>query len=254
MNEMPDIVRLRLAIIGLIGFAALEEELLLAGAGATAAEGSSPRKWAAISVVMHNSEFRRQQVARLDAIQRDEEPPVFAEIDHTSAETYIGCCAATIREALEQTRLTSRALVDRLAVTLDDDLLDPSRHPWLGGRMLWLQIIVRGFWHPMGHLGEYYLTHDEPARALALQSEASAYAEYAGAPAMAQGMAEYNLACAQARCDLTDEALLGLSKAVRLNPDLLANVRRDADLEGLRRGGQLDHLLAVSAQARAPAP
>jgi hypothetical protein len=249
---MQDIARLRSAIVGLIGFAALEEELLLARTGATASEGGSPQKWAAVPLVVHNSQFRHQQVERLDAIQRDEEPSTFAEIDHTSEETYRSCCAATVSEALEQSRLTSRAIVDRLAATSDSDLLDPSRHPWLGGRMLWLQIVVRGFWHPTGHLGEYYLAHEQAPRALALQSQASAFAEYVGAPDMAQGMADYNLACAQARCDLVDKALLTLRKAVRLNRDLVANVRRDADLEGLRRGGQLDVLLAANVPGPPP--
>jgi hypothetical protein len=248
---MRDIVRLRQAIVGLIGFAALEEELLLTDS-AGAAEVGNPQKWAAVPLVVHNSEFRRQQVQRLEAIARGEQPPAFAEIDHTSEETYRRCCAATEHEALEQSRVMSRALIDRLAAISDDDLLDPSRHPWLNGRMLWLQIVVRGFWHPTGHLGEYYLAHDEPARALALQSQASAFAEYVGAPDTAQAMADYNLACAQARCDLADEALLSLGKAVRLNPDLLANVRRDADLESLRQSGRLDPLLAVSAPTPAP--
>jgi hypothetical protein len=195
---------------------------------------------------------RRQQGERLEAIERGEHPPTFAEIDHTSEETYRSYCAATVREALAQSRQTTRTLIDKLAATSDEDLLEPSRHPWLGGRMLWLQIVVRGFWHPTGHLGEYYLAHDEPIRALALQSHAAAFAEYLAAPDMAQGMAYYNLACAQAKCDLADEALLTLSKAVQLNLDLLAKVRRDADLEGLRRGGQLDELLAVSAPSPAP--
>jgi hypothetical protein len=249
---MQDIVRLRSAIIGLIGFAALEEELLLADSATGEAESGSPLRWAAVPLVVHNSKFRRQQVERLEAIQQNEEPRTFAEIDHTSEETYRSCCTATVREALEQSRQTTRALIDKFAATSDDDLLDPSRHPWLGGRMLWLQIVVRGFWHPIGHLGEYYLAHDEPARALALQTQASAFAEYVGASDMAQGMANYNLACAQARCGFADEALLTLSKAVRLNPDLLANVRRDADFERLRRGGQLDQLLAESEPAPAP--
>jgi len=242
---MLEVVRLRSAIVGLIGFAALEEELLLSTA--SSAEVGSPQMWAAVPLVVHNFDFRRQQVERLEAIVRGADPPSFAEVDHMSEETYRSCCGATLREARENSRAISSALVDGLAAMSDEDLLDPSRHPWLGGRMLWLQIVVRGFWHPTGHIGEYYFAHDDPARARALHSQAFAFAEYLGAPEMAQGMALYNLACAQARCDLADDSLQSLGKAVRLNPDLLANLRRDADLESLRQSGQLDALLVVSA-------
>jgi len=37
-------------------------------------------------------------------------------------------------------------LIDGMWALPDEDLLDPARHPWLNGRLLWLQIIVRGFW------------------------------------------------------------------------------------------------------------
>jgi hypothetical protein len=45
---------------------------------------------------------------------------------------------------------TAQALIAGLGATPDEDLLDAARHPWLRGRQLWLQVIVRGFWHPAG--------------------------------------------------------------------------------------------------------
>ena len=120
-----------------------------------------------------------------------------------------------------------------------DDLLDPSRNPWLRGRQLWLQIIVRGFWHPTGHLGEYYLTHDQPDRALILATNAVAMAGDLGAPAAARGMASYNLACAQAGAGQLDEAAAAVGEAVALNPDLRANAGRDPGLAVLRDTGRL---------------
>jgi hypothetical protein len=144
-------------------------------------------------------------------------------------------------------------LIDGVSSTSDEDLLDPSRHPWLGGRKLWLQLVVRGFWHPTGHLGEYYLAHGQAHRAVALQSQAVAVAEYLGAPDEARGMAHYNLACAQARAELADDALRTLGEAIGLNSDVLANAIRDADLAPLRAGGRLDALLVqFAAEAAAP--
>jgi len=135
-------------------------------------------------------------------------------------------------------------LIDGLNAVGDDDLRDPSRHPWLRGRQLWLQIIVRGFWHPAGHLGEYYLGHAQPNRAVALATHAVATASYLGAPDPARGMASYNLACAQARASRPDEAAAVLREAIRLNPDVRANARRDPDLALLRDGGQLEAVLS----------
>ena len=102
---------------------------------------------------------------------------------------------------------------------------------------------MRGFWHPTGHLGEYYLGHGRPDRAVALAAHAVVTAAYLGAPAPARGMASYNLACAQARAGLLDEATAALTEAVSLNPDVRANARRDSDLAAVRDTGQLTALL-----------
>jgi hypothetical protein len=246
---MTDITQLRTSIIGLVGLAALEEELLLAtataaGAAGGAAEPGGPTCWAAAPLVAHNTEFKQQQVQRLDAIRSGEVPPAFAEIDHKADEVYGRYCQLPVDSVAAAGRQVAAALIDGLADTSDSDLLDPARNPWLAGRQLWLQIIVRGFWHPMGHIGDYYRDHAQLGRAVALQSQAVAVASYLSAPAAARGMANYNLACAQAGAGLADAAIDTLCQAIELNPDLLANVSRDADLAGLRDSGQLNALLA----------
>jgi hypothetical protein len=50
-------------------------------------------------------------------------------------------------------------------------------------------------------------------------------------------MAGYNLACAQARAGQPDQAARTLAEAIKANPDLQANARRDPDLEVLREAG-----------------
>jgi hypothetical protein len=228
---------LRSVIIGLVSFAAAEEQMLLAVSPAT--EQGSPRCWAAAPLVAHNTEFKGQQAQRLQAIQLGQTPPEFAEVDHTSAEPYrryAGQAAAEV--AMDSSRVAGE-LIDALHAVSAEDLRDPSRNPWLKGRQLWLQIIVRGFWHPAGHLGEYYLAHSQPDRAVALALHAVATADYLGAPDPARGMAAYNLACVQARANLPDEAAAALREAVMLNPDVRANATRDPDLAILRKSGRL---------------
>ena len=103
--------------------------------------------------------------------------------------------------------------------------------------------MVRGFWHPTGHLGDYHIAHGQPARAIALHQHALATARYLEVPDMALGMAAYSLACAQAGADTAKDAIQTLAEAIALNPDLRANARRDPDLAGLRDSGHLGALL-----------
>jgi len=234
---VTSIQELRSAIIGLVSVAAAEEQMLLA---VTPAAGpGSPRCWAAAPLVAHNTEFKDQQVQRLRAISAGQAPPEFADIDHASSEVYRGYAGQAAADAARDSRRVTGELIDAVGSASADDLVNPARNPWLKGRQLWLQIIVRGFWHPAGHLGEYYLAHAQPDRAVALAAHAVATAGYLGAPDPARGMAAYNLACGQARANRPDEAAAALREAVTLNPDVRANAARDPDLAILRDSGRL---------------
>jgi hypothetical protein len=233
---------LRTVVTGLVGFAAaLEQELL---ATRRAAEPGSAGCWAAAPLIAHNTEFRDQQVQRLTAIAAGTTPPEFAGTDHGSAAVYQRYAVPSAAEVAAGSWQTAGALIDGLAELPDEDLLDPARHPWLHGRSLWLQVIVRGFWHPAGHLGEYYLGHFEPELAVSTAARAVAAAAALDAPAAARGMASYNLACVQAGAGQPDEALAALTDAVGLNPEVRANAARDPDLAGLRESGRLAAVLA----------
>jgi tetratricopeptide (TPR) repeat protein len=243
---MDDAAAIRTAVTGLLSFAAAEEQMLLAAATADAAGPAGPgrpRRWAAAPLVAHNTEFKSQQVQRLNAIRDGQVPPTFAEIDHDSAGVYQRYASQPAGAVAAASSRVTQELTAALNGTTDADLLDPGRHPWLAGRLLWLQVVVRGFWHPAGHLGEYYLARGRPDRAVALAAQAVAWSAYLDAPAPAQGMARYNLACAQARSGRAGEALAALTDAIALNADLRANAFRDADLGPLRDSGELDALL-----------
>jgi hypothetical protein len=233
---------LRSTIIGLVSFAAAEEQMLLAAS--PAGERGSPQSWAALPLVAHNTEFKRQQVQRLRAIQSGQVPPDFAEVDHTSAQVYRGYAGHSAADVAAASHRVTGELIDGVTSVSPADLHDPARNPWLKGRKLWLQIIVRGFWHPAGHLGDYYLAHAQPDRAVALAEQAVATANYLGAPGPARGMASYNLACASARADLPEQAAAALREAITLNPAVRANASRDPDLATLRASGLIESVLA----------
>jgi len=223
---MTGVPALRAAIAGLISFAAGQEQVVLAAA--PQAEPGDPSCWAALPLIAHNTEFRHQQVQRLRAIRTGQAPPEFAEVDHRSPDLYAELSAQHADAVGRDSWRVSGELIEELASVSQADLLEPSRNPWLRGRQLWLQLIVRGFWHPAGHLGDYYLNHGQAARAISLAQDAVSTAAVLDAPAPARGMASYNLACAQ---------------AIALNPGVRANAARDADLAPVRERGLLTALL-----------
>jgi hypothetical protein len=227
--------QLRSALVGLIGFAAVEDELLLAAARISSSpEDGRPDSWAALPLVAHNTGFKRQQVIRLRAIRAGKTPQTFADFDHRSPEVYQRYARKTKGQVVNEQRRVAAALVDEIEHVSDDDLLDPARNPWLRGRHLWLQIVVRGFWHPLGHVGEYYLEHEQADRSLALHSHAIATAQYLDAPQQACGMALYSLACVEARLGRLDQAAANVREAVELNTDLREKAASDPDLADLR--------------------
>jgi len=234
---------LRAAVTGLIGLAAAAEQVLLAEAGLTAhVEPGSPQCWAAVPVIEHNTEFRAQQVQRLRAVRCGQHPPAFPEVDHRSTELYAELGAQPADAVARDSWRVAGELAEEMRLVSLDDLVEPERNAWLRGRQLWLQVVVRGFWHPTGHIGDYYLQHGQPDRAVALAEHARAAADYLRAPAQAQGMAAYNLACAQAGAGCLDAAEVALAAAIALNPDVRENALRDNDLAAIRARGTLSAL------------
>lgn len=206
--------------------------MLLASRDGQPDEGS-PERWAARPTIVHNSDFRAEQVERLVAIREGRTPPDFPRVEHASPVVYAGY-GARAAQAAQESRDTNTALLDELTLASHEDLLDPARHPWLRGRHLWLQIVVRGFWHPLGHIGEYYASHGCTERAIAVHTHAVATAGYVNAPDMALGMAYYSLAGVQAVAGQIDLARAALERATTLNPDLHEHARHDPDLEVLQ--------------------
>ena len=69
--------------------------------------------------------------------------PAYGEVDHSSTEVYQGYLAQPPDAVPAGRRRISAQLIDGTWALPDEDLLDPARHPWLNGRLLWLQIASR---------------------------------------------------------------------------------------------------------------
>ena len=85
---------LRRAVAGLLGFAAAEEQALLAADGfGPGSGGGSPDHWAAVPLVAHNNQFKDQQAERIGCLLDHRVPPAYGEVDHSSEEVYQGYLA-----------------------------------------------------------------------------------------------------------------------------------------------------------------
>jgi hypothetical protein len=236
-------VLLRASIAGLLWLAAGEEALLLEQAPDD--EPGDPDCWSASATVAHISESRAQHATQLRCVHRGIAPPEYPHVDCTAPDVYASFADTPRAEAFERSRTSTLSLLDEFHAVADEDLLDPLRQSWLHGRQLWLQIVVRGFWQPLGHISEYYLRHWQAERGLALHKHAVDTARYLSAPRPAQGMAHYGLACAWAVCGEHAEALSELGEAVNLNPDLRQAGGHDTGL-GPLRSGRFDAALGVA--------
>jgi hypothetical protein len=228
-------VELRESVTAMVRLvAAAEEGALLGQEPSDQKRPGSALAWALSALVAHNTEFKAQQVVRLKAVRDGNTPPKFVEIDHASAEEYRRFSDSASGQVLMESRSTSTELIDLLWEVPEADLTDPGRLPWLNARPLWLQTVVRGFWHPGGHLGEYWLSRRLEERALRLHGSGVALAEALDLPDPARGMAHYALACARARTGNLPGALAEVVQATALNPALAQSAGRDPDLEPVR--------------------
>lgn len=239
---MTDTTALRTAIVGLLRSAVMEEELLLVATSRREDAGSA-ECWAALPTIAHNTMFKRQQVIRLQAVLAHEVPPNFVEIEHQSEQVYREYAAGSAETVAEESRRAVDDLVDALLSISDEDLMEPARHPWLRGRGLWLQTIVRGFWHPMGHTGDWYVAHEMQEHGVALRRHAVATAQYLNAPNPSQGMAWFSLACTCATVGTTDAAIEALGHASELNSDLRERIATEPDLAPLRNDRRVAALI-----------
>jgi hypothetical protein len=229
--DTVDAADLRRSVAGLLGFAAASEEGLLAavrfrGVGSSVAGGADgPGSWGAVPVVAHNNHFKDQQAERLRAVLAGREPPSFGEIDHSSA--FSEYRTQALDQVLPGCRRVTAELVDGTWAVSDSDLLDPGRHSWLRGRMLWLQIVVRGMsetttWGTAIPLARWRCTRTRWRRHGTWARRRRPWAWLCTA-----------LRVLEARVGRLEEAASSLASAIAANGDLRANAGRDPDLAGI---------------------
>ena len=239
--------KLRAGILELLALMRAEERHFEAGLpAAERSEEGTAERWAARAVLAHVTDFKREQVVRLRAAADGSEPPPFPAVEHRDPAVYADYACRSWEHVSADAESTSRALCDRTGQLDDANLFTPGVHPWLHGRALWAQVLVRGVWHASAHLHQHLAEHGHLDRVVALQRCLYHAATDAGIPDEPGGrpFAVYNLACAHALAGDLESGLERLAEAVRLDPNLAAAASADPDLGRLHRHPRFDEIIS----------
>jgi DinB superfamily len=195
-------------------------------------EPGSPSAWSAKALLAHITDFKRQQVVRVECLLRGEPLPEFRAVEHADLAVYEAYQGQPWEQVLADAERVSARLV---AVT---GRLDEAELAGAGanGRTLWAQLLVRGVWHSSGHLGPYLAQHGRADEAEGLARRLVDRARDLGLPATpgSWAMGLYNLACAQVAGGRLEEGRTTLDEAIALDPAFARSAEIDPDLEPLR--------------------
>lgn len=210
-------------------------------------EQGSPTHWSARATLAHIADFKAEQIVRLEAVRARVEPPELLPRDHSDPELYAEYAARDWNRLGADGERTATDLREHVQELDAEVLCTPGAFPWLRGRALWAQVLVRGVWHPSAHLHQYLAERGQFERVVELQESLLGAATSSRIPDVSGGrpFALYNLACARSLCGELEPALTRLEEALRLDPTLAASAQVDADLAALRTDARFDALVAA---------
>jgi len=224
---------LQFAVISMLELARAGEREFVAGLPDNERDAAgSPESWSAKAMLAHVTDFKRQQVVRLECIQHGEELPGFPAVDHADSAVYGAYQAEPWKRVLADAERVSAELVARTG-ELDEAGLSGAG---ANGRTLWAQLLVRGVWHSSGHIGPYLARHGRPDEAEAQARRLVDRARELGLPPTpgSWAMGLYNVACAQVAAGRLGEGSATLAEAISLDPAFARSAEGDPDLEPLR--------------------
>lgn len=138
--------------MGLAAFAGAEDEVLLDAA--PIAEDANAQLWSAAALPAHLTGFGQQQLQRPEAAAERRVPPELGEIDHGSEVPWRAYGSRPAGEMLAESRHATRRLVEQVAEPRRRTCPVPPQTLARGPAAL-ARVVVRGFWHPTGHIASH---------------------------------------------------------------------------------------------------
>jgi hypothetical protein len=227
--------RLIPALTGLLDRARFAEDGMVAGLSlAERSAAGTLDRWAAKDLIAHVTSWHANLVEMLEAVLRGETPPPRPDVHQANARTFEENAAKPWEQVLADAGAASERLRALLPQLSDKDMLDPGRYAWRKGQPLAPTVVLRLYWHPMLHLGEFYVQRGDRGSADALRADLLRTAdELAWVPPL-RGQTLYMVACSSAALGEPAVALSTLRESLALAPYLMQWSQQDPSLASLR--------------------
>jgi tetratricopeptide (TPR) repeat protein len=210
---------------------AFQQQLIADLDPAERAANGTWENWSIKDELAHVVAWQLNSLARIAALVHGEPPPDFSDYETINRSIYDTNHDRPLAEIAAE---ADRAYADFAALVRsmpEEDLAQPARFSDQEARPLATQIMGNGFEHPVLHYADFYRRRGDAARAVQLyEASVAAVADW---PEL-HGTMRYNLACFYALNDQADQAIVALSAALRLRPDLVEWSKQDTDLVSLR--------------------
>ncbi len=200
--------------------------------------------WAIKNILIHVALWDERMGHSLQAIARGQPPKIYdnyQEINNQDFETHRQDTweqVLALIESAQQALLEGLQALDEPHFLRNDALLGNQERP------TWFRISGTCITHPMLHMCEYYVSHDQAQRALEMVIDLSARLSYLDESDQWQGMVIYNQACYYALAGHKARAIQMVRQALSLDAGLVEWSKQDPDLESLRQELEFQALYA----------
>jgi tetratricopeptide (TPR) repeat protein len=192
-------------------------------------------RWSVKDIIAHIAYWKDCTVNNILATLREENPDVRGDFNKINAEIFkLNKKKSWNNITLDLKRVHDSA-VECVKTIPDDVLVDVNTLPWQEGKTLWRIIAGTFYVHPIAHLAEYYFDRGDSNYAVKLYEQSAALARELSDSPEWLGVVIYNLACGYALSNRHKRAIGELSKALKLNPDLIEWSKKDSDLDSIRK-------------------
>lgn len=194
----------------------------------------SLQRWSAKDLLAHIATWKNRNIENLECLARGEAIADEADIDEENAKIFSECASLSWQEVTALAQRSNervRAFLENLS---EKRLWTALPQEYYNGRLLWRVIAGDNCIHPLTHISQFYLQHDEVDLADRLQNQSIEILSRLDDMPNWQGTLLYNKACFYSIAGRTTDAIKELRRALMLAPHLAAWSQEDPDLDPIR--------------------
>ena len=219
------------ALLDAIRYIANLEQIFISGTSEIERQAKGTlERWSPKDLIAHNAAWKGDMFRRLAG----EELPTVEDFDDVNAEIFASFQDKSWGE-ITMYALVVQNNLETAVERLDEGELEGFKFlGWSEDTPVWRSIADTTCIHPLVHLGENAVAQGDAGHAVQLHLDALPVLLAIDDSAQWQSNLVYNLACPYALAGDSQNAIIQLGEALRLNPDLVEWSRQDSDLASLR--------------------